>query len=604
VVPVLVAVAALVVGLTDYGRFLEQHRHLWTGAVHDRHAHYLTGLSLALDVRQGNLSQFLHDFDGIRVWPPLHALLVGTVLTITGPDHRYAVLPSLLAWMATVLLAFLTARRSSVRGGTLAGLVAALLVLTSSPHRAFATDTMLESLGACVTLLGLYVYLVTVQGTSARNGRWLGLALTLLFLTKFNYWTLVVLAIVAAEVSTRPRIYRQLLVDAIAACEWRRWLAAEVRQPLNFVVMSLLVLIAYVMFTGGTVLQLGQQTVSLQTPHNLVHLAYAILLLRVALWWRRAREGVLARLDERARPLVAWHVWPVALWFLMPKRLSYFLWYMSPAQAGERPQYGLEHGITFYWSCLTEDYGRGVLMSVLVVLMVVAAFIGVRRLRPGGRVLLWFLLIAVLLTVNHPNRKSRFLHSWVPVGWVAAGVGLAVIVNGRLTRRLPWARPVLATAAIGGLACACVPGLAEAGKSPEGGLKPALASNLELTDCYLPALADARRPVVLATMPMKFLCQWTYLEQYPHGRRLETDIKGVNDLPEPASLAFTRWLETTHADVVVYIDVPRTAPFFEYVPGCESQEQLRDWLEGQSVFSIAHRYHFRDSGSIVTVWKR
>ena len=79
----------------------------------------------------------------------------------------------------------------------MAGLVAALFIAASPAHRAYATDIMLESLGAALSLLALYCYLLTVQGQPDETGkaRCLAAALLLLFLEKYNYWLLVVLAL-------------------------------------------------------------------------------------------------------------------------------------------------------------------------------------------------------------------------------------------------------------------------------------------------------------------------------------------------------------------------------------------------------------------------
>ncbi len=601
--PCLVVMAALFVAGIDYGRFLHDHRHLWTGTIHDRHAHYVTAVNLALDLRGGDPRAFLHDFDGARVWPPLHGLLVASVLTVTGLDYRLGVLPNVLAYGATVLLGFLIARRAVTRGGNLAGFVAALFILTNPAFRAFATDYMLESLGACLTLLALYLYVVTVQGTSSTNGRWLGLALTALFLTKYNYWSLVIFALVAAELTTRPRIYWQMFADVFATLDTRSWLNAQLRQPLNYVLVAVLAVLTLVMTTGGTSLQIAGLSISLHTQHNLIHIAYAIVWLRIFLWWRRERGDVLPRLDERARPLLAWHVIPVTVWFLLPKRLSYFLWYLSPANTGEVPHYSLKQSLGFYIPCLTDDYGGGVVLTCLTVALTVLAFLSFKRLRPGGRVLLCFLIIALVLTLHHPNRKSRYVHSWVAVGWVTAGIGLARLVNGRATRRWAWGRPWLTAATLGGLSAVCLPQLAEAARAPEGGVQPRLPSSLELTDRYLPALADARRPTVLATLPMKFLCQWAYLECYGRARPLETDIRGYEAKPEGDADAFTRWLETTSCDTLVFIDVPPGSAFYEHVPICEPYDRLRDLLDGQTRFRIAARYYLPEYGCTVSIWK-
>jgi hypothetical protein len=81
--------------------------------------------------------------------------MVATTQFIGGPDYRLAVLPSLSGWVGTAVFGFLAARRMVPRGGNLAGLLAGLLILASPAHRGFATDIMLESMGACLSLVAL-----------------------------------------------------------------------------------------------------------------------------------------------------------------------------------------------------------------------------------------------------------------------------------------------------------------------------------------------------------------------------------------------------------------------------------------------------------------
>ena len=147
------------------------------------------------------------ELDSARMWPPLHGVLAAAVLLAAGPDYRWAVLPSVVGWVAAVFFACLSARRAVRRGRDLAGLVAALFVLVSPAYRAYATDVMLESLGTGLSMAALYCYLTTVQGRGASPwpARWLGLVLTLLFLHKYNYWTLVVAALTGATLAALPR---------------------------------------------------------------------------------------------------------------------------------------------------------------------------------------------------------------------------------------------------------------------------------------------------------------------------------------------------------------------------------------------------------------
>jgi hypothetical protein len=602
--PVLVFAAAAALAAASYDRFLENPQYLWSNAVHDRNAHYTLGLSLALDVQQGNVKAFLHDLDGARIWPPLHGLLVAAVLFVGGPDYRLAVLPSLAAWVGTALFGFLAARRATPRGGNVAGLIAALFILASPAHHAFATDVMLESLGACLSLLVVYLYLVAVQQNSVWACRWLALALTALFLEKYNYWLIVLLALVATEISYRPRAFWTWLAGTLAAIDWKRWAAAQLRRPTSYLLVAVLALLGMVLLGKGETFQIAGRSISIHTTHNLVHAAYVIVFARLAYWWWKEKRGWTRGLEVRPQQLLLWHGLPVAVWFLWPKRLSACLWSMSPTTAGDTPQYSIREGVAYYWSCLTGEYHIAIWAAALTLVLIVAAALMYRRMRAGGWIILWLVVIAAALTLRHPNQKSRFLHSWVAGGWVAAGVGLALCVNGPMTARWKRLRPWLGTAAVGGLGLACLPGFVQAGHAPEGGPDTERPSTLALTDAYLPSLAESRRATVVATVPMKWLVTWTFLQRYGQSDRLETDLKGYGFTDEEHRQAFARWLETTPSDTLVFIDVPPGSPF--YVPGAvnEMYGPLRELLASQTVFHLTQRRELAPYGCAVAIWYR
>ncbi|HZU36882.1 MAG TPA: hypothetical protein VFA18_13265, partial [Gemmataceae bacterium] len=283
--PLAVAVVALCQAALLYQGFLESPRQLWIDPIHDRNAHYWLGLNFGLDLRHADLPHFIHDLHSARAWPPLHALLVGLCLTVGGIDYRLAVLPSLLGWVGTAVFAFLAARRAVSRGGNAAGLVAALFVLVSPAHRAFATDIMLESLGACLTVAALYAYLAAVQERTGWAGRCLGLALTALFFEKYNYWLLVVFGLVASEILARRQASWRAIPGTLTAWPWRAWLRSQWRHPLTYPLVVLLAVLAGVIFTGGGTVHAGRHAISLHSPHNLVTVFYALLVLRLVPWW-------------------------------------------------------------------------------------------------------------------------------------------------------------------------------------------------------------------------------------------------------------------------------------------------------------------------------
>src|SRR5262245_41440406 len=324
---VIVSALSVTIAAVFLLNYYELARFRWAGLDNDRNAHYLLGLSLALDIRQFDLKNLVVDLDGARVWPPLHGLLVAALLLVGGVDHRLAVFPSLAGWVGTVVLGFAIARRTVQRGGNLAGWIAAIFILASPAHRVFATDIMFESLGSCLSLLVLYFYLVAVQEPSARAYRNLALALTALFLLKYNYWLLVVAGLLAAQISDQPKVVWSLLHRKISAINWRTGAANELRHPLNWVAFTSLVLMSIVILTGGWRFELWGKPVSVRSHHNFLQVAYAAFFIRGLVWWKKSGRAWSQKLDFRCRQLLLWHLWPVALWLLLPKRLAYFLYF-------------------------------------------------------------------------------------------------------------------------------------------------------------------------------------------------------------------------------------------------------------------------------------
>jgi len=601
--PLLVACAGSLLAALAYTRFLEVAPHLWTSGIHDRNAHYWLGLGFALDFRQGDLLSFLHDLHAARVWTPLHALLVGLVLAIGGPDYRLAVLPSLAAWVGTAVFAYLAARRAVPRGGDLAGLTAALFVLASPAHQAFGTDIMLESLGACLSLAVLYAYLVAVQGHSAWGGRLLGLTLTALFFQKYNYYLLVVIALVAAIVTTDLRRYLRRAVDWDVRTSWTIWLQAQLRQPLTYLLVPVLVFLAIAVVHGGGTLELGGRRISMNSPHNVVHVAFVLLVLRLLPWWWRCGRALVGRLDPPARQLVPWHLGPVMLWFLWPQRLGYCLWYLTRDHGQEATSEGLSGGLAYYWHSLGRDYHAGPWSLVLVVLLLGAALVSWRKLRPGAVLVLWFVLVAAALTFHHPTHRSRFLHSWVAAGWVAAGVGLAQIVYGRWTAPVARVRPWLGATVLAALAWAQGQGTMSAGHAPEGGPQADRPSVLALTAAYLPALDRARRPAIFANAPIKFLTGWTLRERRQQHLDVETELKGFGSSPAEDRRCFENWLRTTACDAIVVLDLPPGSTFYEPVD-FPDYRQIRQWLAGNAAFALAEHVDLPEYGYSATIWHR
>ncbi|HET6883503.1 MAG TPA: hypothetical protein VFI31_25350 [Pirellulales bacterium] len=600
--PLLVTVAATALAALAYTRFLETARHLWGSGIHDHNAHYLLGLSFALDFRHFDLLHFIRDLHAARVWAPLHALLVGVVLSIGGPDYRLAVLPNLAGLAGTALFAFLTARRAVVRGGNLAGLTAALFVLASPAHRAFATDIMLESLGACFSLAAVYAYLVVVQERSVASGRALGLALTLLFFQKYNYWLLVVLALLVAAWLSDPRAWYRMAVNLLRRVSGRAWWREQLRHPLTYVLLPMSALLAFCYLHGGT-MQVAGHRVNFDSPYNLVHVAFALSLLRVLPWWLQSGRQWVNRFQPPLPQLIAWHLYPIFAWFLWPQRLGYFLWYLLRDHGQEQAPEGLASGPAYYWQHLGVDYHLGQTSLIVATGLAAAALVSWRRLRPGGIAVLCLLVVAAALTFHHPTHRSRFVHSWIAAGWVAAGIGLAQIIYSGVAMRRSLVRPLLGAAALGGLVCLQFPDVLRANDAPEGGTHPHFPSVLGVTDAYLPSLDGCSRPAIFANLPIKFLTGWTLLER--RGRHLEmvNELRDFGASPEASRRSFDGWLKSTSCDAIVLVEIPPGSTFYEVVP-YPDYGVIRERLTPDSGFSLALDHQLSPYGCRVTVWRR
>ena len=604
--PGAILLAALLAAGFLYAHFLTVHRTLWDDAFHDRNAHYLYALKLASSLRNGQVLSFLNELNEGRIWPPLHGIIAAAVLRVGGLDYRLAVLPSLAGWILTVLFGFLTARRCLNRGGTLAGLVAVLFIAASPAHRAYATEIMLESLGAGLSLMALYAYSRTMQGEpdTPWSARFLAMSLLALFLEKYNYWLLVVASLLLTEGLNRPHAYRQAITGLFNRIDWRRWAASQLRSPLLWSAGAVLTLSAFVLSRGDQPLFLAGQRIALYPPHNLLHIAYVLVFLRLAPWWWRRGRHLVQQYDPRWRQIVLWSLCPLSFWFLLPKRPSYFLWYLSLSNRTPDQQLDVIAGFRNYAYWFVEDYNSNLFCALLGLALFAVSLLGWRQIRPSGRAALILAVLAAALTLVHPNQKGRMLHSWIASVWVSAGIGAAILVHGRTLARWPRLRPWLAGATIAALAGGQFSSLTTAGHALEGGPHPDRPCVLDITDAYLDDLADAHKAVILTTVPLKPLTQWTFLQRRGSFDRLEEHWYGFGSPGESNRNGFAQWLRTTDCDAIVFCE--RTTPVEERYTciECQLHGELKDLLQGQNVFRIARQKDLPEHACRVTIWRR
>ncbi len=356
---------------------------------------------------------------------------------------------------------------------------------------------------------------------------------------------------------------------------------------------------------GDQPLVVAGRSLSLYPPHNLITIAYVLLFLRLAPWWWRTGRQRVRQLDGRLRQVILWHLCPLAVWFLLPKHLSYFLWYLSPADCGPGQGMDLAAGVRDYSNWLTHDYHLNPVCALVAVGLCVAGLLAWRCLRRGGQVVLVLTVLAAVLTVTHPNHKSRNLHSWIAAIWVGAGAGAASLIYGRATAGWPRLRPWLAGAVVTGLAWMQYPALTASGHAPEGGPHPDHPSMLDATDGYLADLDGACRTLILTAAPVKPLTQWTFLQRFGDFKRLEERWYGFGEAGADNRRGFVRWLQTTDCDTLVYFEALRPPESWpDTGPECRPHAELSDVLRTQRVFHLVKQWDVPHYFCRVQVWKR
>lgn len=557
----------LVIGVTGafatilFAEHLADAELLWRDVYHDRNTHLLRGIDYALALRSLDLAWFLSELEKARVWPPFHGLFLSGVLLVGGIDHRLGVLPSLLGWSVTVVCTWVIARRMFTDRllGVTAGAVAMTLVMASPALRLLGTDVMLEGLGSGLSALGILLFMrACAQSEDARRWRLLALALGALFLHKMNYWGLAVAALALTAVVDGWSGWRARAWENIGAERARAFLRDAVRHPLLIAGVAVALMAAAIYVGRPAGFSLFGRAVRLYPPGGFTTLAYALLFAWGALQWRRHRVAIDAALGVPGRTLFYWHAVPVAIYFLLPKRLPAFLWFVGPSN-NPGSGYNPLNAAAFYWSGFAEGFHVSVWMAALVLVLAAVGAVRAWRLPDGARVVVMFALVSFCAVIVHPQHQSRFLGSWIFSVWIVAGVGAAVVVGwiaaalgGRL--RAAWAAAAVAALAAASVSAAPSPAAHHHAIHPTRG-----TTDLDLVRPYIHELNGARGVMFATTFGHSDLFRWV-LHEHCRCKMPVTHpwISHLFSRHEVQALMARRVLETK-ADHIVLIDAPRSS---------------------------------------------
>ncbi|UYO39023.1 hypothetical protein KQX62_20225 [Rhodopseudomonas palustris] len=580
---------------------------LWRGFHHDRNSHYSFGLDLALAVRTFDPAWFFGELEKAKVWPPFHGLVLSAVLLLGGIDHRLGIVPSLIGWVMTVAFVWLIARRLLVDrcSGLFAAAVAVIFTAASPAFRLISADVMLEGLGAGLSAAGLWAYL-RAEAKPDAPGRWrlLALILTVLFFHKGNYWGLLIAPLAIAYASEHWAPITRTLGQIWAATRVKAVLKATAGSP--FLILAALVggLVAAIYAHGPTALELFGRSVSLYPPENLTTAAYALVFLWWTFTWLRHRAAIDRPLGTAGRALLYWHLTPIAISFLLPHRLSKFLWFVSPANNPD-PNHSLSLGLQFYWRVFADGFHLVPWLAPIAIALAVTGLIAFPKLTPGARAVLLFALLAWVGVIAHPQHQGRFMSTWVFSVWICSGVGAGVLLA--LTRR--WLSPLWRGAVATALAVVLL-AVNLTSPMPKAAATYALQdasgpSDLELIRPYLAELDGAHEVAMFTTFGMSKLFAWVIRERCRcHTIVDDPFIAGVTSREDARALMSERIAQST-ADVVVIIDAPHSrdeGPAFGWVYA--NMVGIVDALADQARYVRGTSYPLPIGDATATIWRR
>ncbi|MFC1568239.1 glycosyltransferase family 39 protein [Candidatus Margulisiibacteriota bacterium] len=123
-------------------------------------SHGLYGVWIWRDINASDWGAFWYDTGRQMVWPFLHSWLLAIFFLDFGVSYMSARLLSLVLFLVSVVLVYGIANQLSERSGWKIGIMASALMLTSPLMVSFASENMIEALGALLFLAAAFLYTV------------------------------------------------------------------------------------------------------------------------------------------------------------------------------------------------------------------------------------------------------------------------------------------------------------------------------------------------------------------------------------------------------------------------------------------------------------
>jgi hypothetical protein len=376
------------------------------------------------------------------------------------------------------------------------------------------------------------------------------------------------------------------------------------RDPLVLASAAIIVVVIYILWRGPTAIVLFGRSVSFYPPQNLVTVAYWLLFIRAALVWRQHREALTPQLGVGGRELFYWLVVPIAVSFLLPKRLATLIWFVGPTHySSATGGYDLSHAVQVYAPALLEGFHVAPWATICVVVLFMAGAIQMRRLEPAVRSVFVVAVLGLTAIFIHPQHQHRFLMTGMFALWTGAGIGAALVLARIGVNQI--VRVLIAGAAALTLAIGSVLQPVSPRAYPFAARTVDAPSDLGLVRPWLAAL-DSDGPVLIAaTFGSSTLFAWVTHNDCRCRRRFLDAWIGNQPSREAVRAVMANRVATTEAEFIVVIDAPGSRYEFPMLGWDYARMAgIVDAMAAQDRFRRVASYAIPSHGAEAVVWRR
>jgi len=351
---------------------------------------------------------------------------------------------------------------------------------------------------------------------------------------------------------------------------------------------------------GPTAFDILGRRVSLYPPFNIVTAGYALLFVACVQIWRRHRIAVAGFIGPAGSMLLAWHVLPVAVSFLLPQRLAGFVWFLGPSNDPLRQGSNLGGAIAVYGKAIVGGFVSLPSIGWTCLALFALATILMKRIRPEARIVFVFAAVSALALLVHPQHQQRFVTTSMFALFTGAGIGLAILVQFIAPRSMPMKIAIGVSAAFAVLAVQFwlpypARAYATAIRARSG------PSNLHLAALFEPFIRPGEELALGATFGDTAVLSWPLFEGCKCTFQIDRLLVGLQSTRAEAAAAGKEWLQTTSARQAVLVDMPGDAgAFWRYA----DMAGVVDAVSLQNRFHVVRQIESRDPVARILVLQR